>query len=800
MAVIQADISTNRVPEAFVEALDRHLAGSLDTAGVATVLARSLGRNVEAGLAVQVFLDEARRRDQLPADLIAALMPVVDAVVTEDIPTHGTATHTEADLNPGDTVTAMAPVDPDLGPGSILKERFELLECLGSGAMGQVYRARDRRRTESAAGTDLVALKLVTTNLPGATRALEALRREAAAGQQLTHPSVIRIHDLDRDGPHAFMVMEWLEGESLARLLDRRRGRPMPRVQALQVLEAVCRALGHAHGLGLVHGDIKPGNIFVTEDSGPRLLDFGVSRHVQDSGQALGHTPEYASCEILEGQDPDPRDDLYAVACVAYRMLAGRRPFGGQTALQAEAAGQAPAPVDILPPNQWRVLEKALSFRREQRQPDVITFLAQFKGPRDEQLHALAASDGAIPAAEAVPASAAATADATADAEAPPVTPPGPGPATAPQAEPASPGRPAWLMPAGVAAALLAVLGIWVVAGGPDDTAPAATPVASTPAVTPAVARQTLPALEDTPMPAIAPPEVAALPDTGDPTGPRLLGPDTAGSPPGAGSSAPVTVTQATVTPATVNQATVTQATVTPTATSQPARPAPSSPPPAAAPGTDPSPRVSAAPTAMLAAASPADVLAADRSSRAGTGPALPATPANASPANPTPASPSPASPARQPAPVAALPSNAQASGAMAATTAPNLTARADSPRPGPAAPSGAGGSGPDTRGDPDGDVPAGEVRMANLEMKRYVEPAYPRNAAQRRVSGWVDVGFALDGRGRPADLRILAAEPAGVFEEAALVAVERWRFEEPDGRDLKPGTRTRVRVRFQPD
>lgn len=181
----------------------------------------------------------------------------------------------------------------------------------------------------------------------------------------------------------------------------------------------------------------------------------------------------------------------------------------------------------------------------------------------------------------------------------------------------------------------------------------------------------------------------------------------------------------------------------------------------------------------MLAAASPADVLAADRSSRAGTGPAMPATPAN---------------PSREQAPAGAVPASPGGGGATA--RAPDTSASARSPAPVPPP----GGSGADTRGDPDGDVTSGEVRMASLEMKRYVEPAYPRNAAQQRVSGWVDVGFALDRRGRPADLRILAAEPAGVFEEAALAAVERWRFEDPDGRNVQPGTRTRVRVRFQPD
>jgi serine/threonine protein kinase len=180
--------------------------------------------------------------------------------------------------------------------------------------------------------------------------------------------------------------MELLEGESLAKRLDQRRQRPLARLHALPLIEGLCRGLAHIHAAGLVHGDIKPGNLFVTVDERVKIIDFGVARDLQSPAPATppGHTAEYASCEVLAGEPPEPADDVFSAACVAYRLLAGQRPFGNRTALEAEAAGLRPAPIDSLAGSQWRALDQALAFRRADRPADVATFLSAFKGLREE--------------------------------------------------------------------------------------------------------------------------------------------------------------------------------------------------------------------------------------------------------------------------------------------------------------------------------------------------------------------------------------------------------------------------------
>ncbi|MCC5793434.1 MAG: protein kinase [Chromatiales bacterium] len=271
--------------------------------------------------------------------------------------------------------------------GRVLRERYMLERRIGTGNMGQIYQALDSRRQEAGDPQPRVALKIVNPAWQAHSQSREALHQEAMLARTLAHANIVRIHDFDRDGELSFLVMEWLDGESLARFLDLRQRRPVARPHALKVIEAVARALAHAHAQGIVHADIKPGNIFLCGNGEVKLLDFGIARSSQDEANGApvrGHTPEYASCEVLEGEPPGPVDDLFSLGCVAYRMLAGRRPFGHETALEAESAGHRPAVIDHLPAQQWQALDQALAFRRADRHPDINQFIAALKGPRPE--------------------------------------------------------------------------------------------------------------------------------------------------------------------------------------------------------------------------------------------------------------------------------------------------------------------------------------------------------------------------------------------------------------------------------
>ncbi|TFG86932.1 MAG: serine/threonine protein kinase, partial [Chromatiales bacterium] len=243
--------------------------------------------------------------------------------------------------------------------GDLLQNRFLLHECLSSRASSSVFRALDQRRQAAGDENPWVVLKVVTAPPGEEPGALLTLRREAAISQGLEHPNLPWIRGLDQDGPHTFLCLTWLPGESLGKILDQRGSRPMIRVQSLNIVEGIGHALTYLHGLGITHADVKPGNILVSTQGHATLLDLGVALGPDngDRVSAHGYTPQYASPEVLNGALPTPADDLFSLACVAYRMLCGRRAFGENNACKAAANGERPERPDTLSPAQWRALD-----------------------------------------------------------------------------------------------------------------------------------------------------------------------------------------------------------------------------------------------------------------------------------------------------------------------------------------------------------------------------------------------------------------------------------------------------------
>ncbi len=262
-------------------------------------------------------------------------------------------------------------VDTEPAPGALLAERYQLEELIADGPMGKVYRASDRLKRQVGANP-AVAIKVLDPGRCAEPRGLAQFRREAVHAQQLAHPNIVNVFDLGRHGGIAFLTMEWLVGESLAALLDRTRPQPLRRSEVRRIVAGVAAGLSYAHAQGIVHGDVKPANIFLCEDGTVRLMDFGVVRGPADAERAeptaaVAVTPGYASCELLEAREPCVQDDVYALACTIYRMVAGRRPYGRQTALQAESSGGVPDRPPGLTRRQWRALRDALALRRADR-------------------------------------------------------------------------------------------------------------------------------------------------------------------------------------------------------------------------------------------------------------------------------------------------------------------------------------------------------------------------------------------------------------------------------------------------
>ncbi|HSN71738.1 MAG TPA: serine/threonine-protein kinase [Steroidobacteraceae bacterium] len=278
-----------------------------------------------------------------------------------------------------------------LEPGVTIKGRFVLEERVGSGGMGMVFRARDRRKEEAQDRNPFVAIKFLNDDFRHHPEALKALQRESRRAQTLAHPNIVTVYDFDRDGTLIYMTMEYLEGQPLDDFIAQH-PQGLEFKLAWPIVEGAGKALAYAHERGIVHADFKPGNVFVSSDRRVKVLDFGIARAVQKHGESpaegtrfdagvLGAlTPAYASPEMLLHQDPDPRDDVFALACVAYELLTGRHPFAGVTALKAAHQGLRVKPVPGLDRSRQRALEHALAFRQEERTASVEAFLEEFGG------------------------------------------------------------------------------------------------------------------------------------------------------------------------------------------------------------------------------------------------------------------------------------------------------------------------------------------------------------------------------------------------------------------------------------
>jgi serine/threonine protein kinase len=301
-----------------------------------------------------------------------------------------------------------------IGPGTVLRGRFELQGLLGYGGMASVFKAVDRYRARLGLQDCCVALKIIAPHPPNPDH-VAALGREFHNAQQLSHPNIINVYEIDHEGDASFYTMELLEGEQLNQLQERVGGL-LPQRYALAIIRDIGEAIAHAHSRGVVHADLKPQNIFVTYGGQVRVLDFGglsLSPATPDFGPratlsaSLGPptglatpfgpqtpwiadlapelppqsyrtaTPAYASCEQLEGQRADPRDDVYALGCIAYELLAGRHPFEGKSATQARAEHLRPRRPPGLRTPSWRALRSALSWRRSQRPRHIGSWLEQ---------------------------------------------------------------------------------------------------------------------------------------------------------------------------------------------------------------------------------------------------------------------------------------------------------------------------------------------------------------------------------------------------------------------------------------
>jgi len=258
-----------------------------------------------------------------------------------------------------DTLDNAPTMDGGDHEGRLLADRYRIVRKLGEGGMGMVYLAVD---TELADHT--VAIKFIPPMLAGNARAVKNLKREALTAMQLSHPNIVRLHDLHTDGHQKFLVMEYIEGKTLDDVLAEADAECLSLETVLGIVTQLAAGLDHAHSKQVLHRDLKPSNIMVGDDGSVKLLDFGIAREIKDSytrvtGNLTSGTLPYMSPEQLMGENPTVAMDVYSLGAVTYECLAGHPPFHmGDIRRQIEV--KEPEPIPALPDPVNRVLLQVL--------------------------------------------------------------------------------------------------------------------------------------------------------------------------------------------------------------------------------------------------------------------------------------------------------------------------------------------------------------------------------------------------------------------------------------------------------
>jgi serine/threonine protein kinase len=320
-------------------------------------------------------------------------LTIADDNTTIDLPT-------AAGERPAASIDHRSP-SPVSEIGRVLRDRYVLVDRLGSGGKGTVFKALDRYRSDLPQAQQYVAIKILHATAANREELLANLRREFYRAQMLSHRNIVNVFELDRDGDVDFFTMEFLEGELLSRVMGRLQPLPLSRPQAWAIIREIGAGLEYAHARNVVHADLKPHNIMITHSGEVRILDFGASstsaeqspedrrpRDVFSSG-----TPAYACCELLDGRPPDPRDDIYAFTCLSYELLAGAHPFQRRRSTEARDLGIVPQRPLGLSRRQWQALTMGLSWHRAGRSISVRAWLDKLNAGRPATGQLLRARD-----------------------------------------------------------------------------------------------------------------------------------------------------------------------------------------------------------------------------------------------------------------------------------------------------------------------------------------------------------------------------------------------------------------------
>jgi serine/threonine protein kinase/Tfp pilus assembly protein PilF len=265
--------------------------------------------------------------------------------------------------------------------GSTLANRYEIIEELGKGGMGRVYRVEDTKLKQE------VALKLIKPEIAKDKKTIERFRNELKTARMITHKNVCRMFDLgEAEGAH-FITMEFVPGQDLKGLI--RQTGQLAVGTTINIAKQICDGLVEAHRLGVVHRDLKPSNIMIDREGNVRIMDFGIARSLESKGitgaGVMIGTPEYMAPEQVEGKDIDQRSDIYSLGIILYEMVTGRVPFEGKTFFTVGMKHKSEVPQDPMELNTQisddmsRVILKCLEKDKEKRYQSADELLAELE-------------------------------------------------------------------------------------------------------------------------------------------------------------------------------------------------------------------------------------------------------------------------------------------------------------------------------------------------------------------------------------------------------------------------------------
>ncbi len=265
--------------------------------------------------------------------------------------------------------------------GTTFADRYDLIEELGTGGMGKIYKAYDKKIEEE------IALKMLKPEIAGDEKTLSRFSNELKIARRIVHKNVGRMYDLSESEGIHFITMEYVPGEDLKSFI--KRSGQLTVGKAISISKQICEGLADAHELGIVHRDLKPQNIMIDNEGNARIMDFGIARSVKAEGltaegTVIG-TPEYMSPEQAEGEETDARSDIYSLGVVLFEMLTGRLPFEGKTPLSIAMKHKTEAPPNPkvsnpqIPRNlNWLIL-KCLDKNKDKRIQSARELLSEIK-------------------------------------------------------------------------------------------------------------------------------------------------------------------------------------------------------------------------------------------------------------------------------------------------------------------------------------------------------------------------------------------------------------------------------------